>query len=382
MILDSFLKLFICVLIFKIAFVFVNSEVDENCVFMHDGYVFNFSKISDVDSWSYTTEVNGFNKVVYYFSLCHPIRNLDGPCGNNETASCYIKYSNDSMENNDTYVDAGKASEDGFMLHSKSIRYTIKGGQECNFFGQTKTNYETSIDFVCSDLNLDDKDIETGPMLWYHTDCRVIFFWYTKAACPVKMINSEGDKCSVSFSNSNDVLNLNALTSKTFYNVSSMYLLNICAPINDFDCGEDNSTVCDITDSESPVSIANMDDLSLNWVNGVLFLVYSSEDLDVSISFRCGRDFHDPVVVESSITPKKVEFFALSSAICIPKPFDCIMFDRKGTIYDLRSLYSENGNWEIFRTDEVSVCFYIKYFLVQVSIISRLSYTSLINHNL
>ena len=336
--------------------VYCENVLQSNCSLLHDGLFYDFSALSAKDYHEFTeTSHLGYNQEdKYYISLCHPLRNVPSPCQtlSNETLSgvCITKVSNDTgnnkFEEKKIAPYAGKIPKDGLVFKENVITYQYESGEECTSNSNGKKMFYTiSLHFLCPQMLTTFR--ETGPILVASKKCEYTFFWQTISACPKKISHADYEKCTIEFNNSQEKINLHMLHSPSYYNITSKYLMNICGPITNFDCGNTNTSVCDISDPKNPKPVAAYNDISLNWQSGVLSMNYQKIDKKVTIDFYCRKSSHTPYIIVNNDNKDELGFSVETSTVCTPKLMNCQLHDKKGNLYDLNELYLENANYGI-----------------------------------
>ena len=336
--------LFFIVLFFQSV---VLSESDEKlsvnqCIFKENDNMYDFSSLSYNNMWEYFPgETDSDIKITVHFSVCKPLTEVPSFCRGPDIGFCLYKTKNGIVDSNLITMGSISHSPINETFHNQGvyISYDFENVIKCG----EPTNSQIKVFFVCQ-RKLKRRVIR----MTLNKSCDPLVIWETEAACPKQLRRQDSHKCIIKFSNSDDNLNLHHLYSSTYYNVSGQYILNICGPINGYQCGNENTTVCDIRHPEKPVAIATNENTTLAWEDGVLSLVYiGSDNFNVYLDIFCLKNVHDPFVIVKSHGFFGIRFRIFTSATCTPIYPKCLVRDRKQNYYDLRNLRLATSNWRV-----------------------------------
>ena len=337
----------------------------KTCVLDLEDHIYDLGSLAERDYWRYEEKDRYGNfSVNFYLSICHPLRNLpnEDHCtatGAGQSAVCLQKLkSNKTLKYQDRFLEvlspnAGVIKTDSLTAsHDGWLEYSYGEGMECEVNGK-KSKYTTIINLLCPPEGTEESP---GPVLMSNLQCQLVFAWLTKTACPV-IKERRVTSCMDTFNNSSEILNLHALHSSSFYNVtaSNKYEVNICGPIEEGSCDGTGVTVCDVTDPNAPKVVSKMASVSVMW-HGPLFTLHYNHNTsgtlpknekEVVIQFLCDRSAHETVMQYVSSNATFVNFVAMTNVVCTPKEQNCVIKDTKDNVYDLRPLHLTSGNWEV-----------------------------------
>ena len=320
------------------------------CMFKDNENIYDFERLSNNNVWEYLPDENDTQtKITLHFSVCKPLTETPSFCNGTDIGFCVYRTVNGTVDNG--FIAMASMSKmpanETFFNHGLYISYDFINGIKCGVLTDTRI----TIFFVCQ-RKLKRRLIKMS----LTRSCDPFVIWETEAACPKQIVRKDAHKCIIRFSNSEDDLNLHHLHSSTYYNVSNQYVINICGPIHDYPCGDENTTVCDIRHPEKPVAIATNENTTLTWDDGILSLVYIGNDnFNVYLDIVCLKNLHDPFVIVKAHGFYGLRFRIFTSAVCTPIYPKCVIRDRKGIYYDLRDLRRSSENWRVDTNLRVSI---------------------------
>nr|XP_053644748.1 cation-independent mannose-6-phosphate receptor-like isoform X1 [Cherax quadricarinatus] len=328
-------------------------SVSDLCQVTDGAQLYDVSELADRDYWKVTETLHtGIDeRRVFYLSLCHGLRNAPSVCAGNATGVCVVKHEGGNNTQPQVVVsNAGQLPTTGIRVAEEGwLEYAYDSGQPCPHRGGGKT-YKTSVNLICpSDVHYG----ASGPVFMSSRGCDFLFAWMTKAACPKKLDAQDPTSCTVKFSNSDQVLNLHALHSSSFYTVKraeSTYEINICGAVTNGSCGRGDATICNVKNGSNPVVLGTTKNMNLEWEEERLILFYKQEGHSVEIELYCDRSRTTPHIYFVSSNESTTIFSLKTFAVCAPKPPECVVEDDDGNVFDLRPLYKSQGNWEVLDT--------------------------------
>nr|XP_045597766.1 LOW QUALITY PROTEIN: cation-independent mannose-6-phosphate receptor-like [Procambarus clarkii] len=327
---------------------------DYPCKIVDGAQEYDLSELAGRDHWLYTEKLHtgDDHRRTFYLSLCHPLRNVPKDCTGNATGVCVIET---SIEGNVTHSEvignAGQVTNVvDIKVHEEGwINYVFENGENCSYRG-TSRPYKTTMNFICDPDGTHDM---SGPVLMSAPHCQFLFAWMTSAACPKKLDAQNSKTCVVQFSNSTHMLNLHMLHSPSYYTVKSAdasYEMNICGPVTNGSCGEENATICSVNNGTKPVILGTTEDMKLTWSDEALVLVYEHKNATVELRLYCDRTAIKTHIYFVSKNESTTVFSLKTSTVCTPEPLSCVIQDEVGNVFDLRPLYKSRGNWEALDT--------------------------------
>ncbi|XP_068221483.1 cation-independent mannose-6-phosphate receptor isoform X2 [Palaemon carinicauda] len=327
------------------------SDPTDNCRVVEGDLEYDLSDLSWSDYWHSTETLHTEHTKEYFISVCHPLRNAPTSCPGGNSAVCAVTIQ-DGDNATRVFHDMGKVPTEIKVADTGRLEYVYKSGQKCDRRGRDET-YVTEVHLICSQGT----DESMGPVLMSSPGCSLFFAWMTKAACPKKLEMANATTCMVKFSNSDYTLNLHTLHSLSYYNLSTpdeSYEVNICGPVTNGHCGQDDATVCQLDKASTPTVMGTTKEMKLVWSNEHLKLLYSYDSKVVEFQFFCERTATLPEIYFVGKNSSAVVFTVKTSVVCTPETPDCVINDDKGNIYDLRPLYKPHGNWKVIdsRRDE------------------------------
>ena len=331
-----------------------------NCVLNHEDTYYDLTPLASQDYVLYQENVmHGDWNINYYFSFCHPLRNVPANCSDPNASVCIERVSKTTtlsgtpVSREIVVENAGQATPASLTRsYSGMLYYDFIDGSKC----KNGENVETHIILTCANS----EEEETGglvPLTNRAGGCFHQFYWGTKHACSKKKEVPTISACSLKFKDSNDTLNLKQLHTESYYNITSKTTklqMNICGNVNSDLCKGLNASVCDVTNPDNVKLISTTRSMELKRTGGLYSLLYNfNASLDrhgtimkLKIDFICERSVHDIEFQVRSDSDTQIDIAARTSTVCTPKELECVFKDKNRKSYDLRKLHKTQGNYE------------------------------------
>uniref|UniRef100_A0A2P2ICE8 Autophagy-related protein 27 n=1 Tax=Hirondellea gigas TaxID=1518452 RepID=A0A2P2ICE8_9CRUS len=289
-------------------------------------------------------EETGTNKdEKFILNVCRSIvHSKDARCAY-DAAACLVDESHKNKSVNIGVVGSGPYVENGHL------RLKYVNGDLC----RDKIRYTTEIYFEC-----DPNDYFPYPSLITKEDCKYIFEWKTKFACAEKMSHVPNyGNCTAKDLYTNSEFNLMPLRQSDRYEIINgnvTLLLNVCGPVVDPRCPENNSGSCVKRNTEQTFVSGGLANANLLSVPGTLSLTYKDGSScsngftrTTSISFFCGAEnaTNGPVLV--SVDDNSCTYFVnWHTELACNNRVDCIAQGYERDV-DLRPLIKHDDNYEV-----------------------------------
>ena len=332
-----------------------------NCILDHEDTYYDLTPIASEDHVLYEDDMQYKDwDVNYYFSFCHPLKNVPRICSDPNASVCIETVSKNKTTSGTpvsrkiVVENGGQAKPASLTIDSTTglLYYKFTDGSKCTY---NDKKMETQVVFMCAKT---DEEESRGPVVMSRLACEKKFMWATKHACPKKREAPVFTPCTLKFKDSNDTLNLKHLHSKSYYNISSATTklqMNICGNVKSDLCKGLDASVCDVTNPHDVKLISTTKNMELERRGGLYSLLYNfNTTLDrysttkyVKIDFICERNAHDIEFNVMDESDTSIHIAAITSAVCTPKELQCTFKDRNRKSYDLRQLHKPDGNYEV-----------------------------------
>lgn len=278
----------------------------------------------------------------FVLNVCRSVVNSKSARCPYDSATCLIDDSNKNES-----LNLGSVGRGPYIDHGR-LKLKYENGDVCK--SDSSKNYTTEIYFEC-----DTFDYYPYPNLIAREECKYVFEWKTKFACPEKLepVSTKGNCSALNIFTNNDY-DLSSLFRSEPYEVKGQGVtmkLNVCGPVNDPSCPDSKSGACVKADNDNSYTSAGVANAELQ---STLTLVYNNGspcsngvNRSTIISFFCGAEnsVKGPVLV--SVDNDSCTYFVnWHTELACNYRMECIARGHD-SMFDLRSLIKHRSNYKI-----------------------------------
>lgn len=286
-------------------------------------------------------EFSKSNEKKYVLNVCRSVVHSKAARCAYDAAACLIDESNKNQSVNMGIVGQGPFIDNG------RLKVLYENGDKCN----ATHRYSTEIYFECDKFNL-----YPYPNFIAEENCKFIFEWKTKQACPEKIEVSSFGVCTGKDIYTNYMYDLSMLNKKV-YEVKKddvSLLLNVCGAVADQRCPDSTSGSCSKSSDNKSYISAGQANANLMVIPGTLTLRYTDGSpckngvkATTLISFFCGAEYASEGPVLVSIDYESCTYFVnWHTELACQYRVSCFAqgYDRD---IDMRPLIKHSSNYQV-----------------------------------